>query len=83
MLQKKGFYYLFIFVPLFTMIVFTKITLINANIFMIGLLLYVFVYHPYISGKRLVALKSIQKSEFWRTFIPFWNLKFFDVLFFG
>ncbi len=81
-LQKKTFFYVFIFVPLSFMIVLSKLNLISADTFAIGLFVYVFLYHPYISGLRLLKLHIIEKNQFLKNYIPFWNFKYFDVLFF-
>jgi hypothetical protein len=55
-----------------------------SNILFVSLLLtYSIIYHPLVSGLRLVALGVISKSELWKTFIPFWNRKYFGILFFN
>ncbi len=80
-LHKLIFFYFFIFVPLAFLVALTKIDLISNNVFAACLLLYVVIYHPFISGKRLIELEIIKKAQFWKNFIPFWNFKYFDVLF--
>lgn len=74
-------YYLLIFIPLGVLISSAKNDLINATIFFIGLQVYVFLYHPYVSGLRLLALKKLEKKDFWRMFIPFWDTIHFKTLF--
>jgi hypothetical protein len=44
---------------------------------------YAFIYHPLISGLRLVATNKIPRSKLWLTFIPFWNKRYFSYLFFN
>ena len=82
-LQKIISFYVLIFVPLSFLIALSKIGIISNNVFVFGLLAYGFAYHPYISAQRLLKLNLIKRSEFWRSFIPFWNFKYFDTLFFN
>lgn len=81
-LHKLLFFYICIFIPLSFMIVLLKIELLSSNGFVVGLLIYSLLYHPFISGRRLVELQIIDKSKFLNNFIPFWNFKYFDILFF-
>lgn len=71
-----------IFLPMFLLGVALKYQYLNSNVFVILLAFYCFLYHPMLSGLRLVSLKKIHKSDFWKTFIPFWNLKYLPDLFF-
>ena len=64
------------------MLALAKIGLLSPSAFTIGLFFYALVYHPFISGKRLLALRTIDKFQFINNFIPFWNFKYFDILFF-
>jgi len=81
-LHKLLFFYILIFIPLSFIIILTKIGLLSSNGFVFGLFIYSLIYHPFISGKRLLKLRVIDKSQFINNFIPFWNFKYFDVLFF-
>ena len=81
--QKIISFYVLIFVPLAFLIALSKIGLVSSNIFVLGLFSYAFIYHPYISAQRLLKLNIIKESEFWYSFIPFWNFKYFDTLFFN
>jgi hypothetical protein len=47
------------------------------------LLAYIIVYHPLISGLRLLQTHKISKRDFWKNFIPFWNDKYWTFLFFN
>jgi hypothetical protein len=75
-------YYLFIVLPLFALVLGVKYKLYSSNGFVIGFVFYVFVYHPLVSGLRLLHKNKIKSSEFWRNFIPLWNTKYFTSLFF-
>lgn len=74
-------YYLLIFIPLGVLILSSKNNLISPIVFFILLQIYAFLYHPYVSGLRLLALNKLEKKDFWRMFIPFWDTKFFKTLF--
>ena len=76
-------FYALIFVPLAFLLVMSKIGLVSNNSLVLGLFIYVFIYHPYVSARRLLKLNLIKESEFWHCFIPFWNFKYFDTLFFN
>ncbi len=74
-------YYLLILLPLGLLILTAQNGFINSTLFFIGLQVYVFLYHPYVSGLRLLALNKIEKKDFWRMFIPFWDTIHFKTLF--
>ncbi|WP_162550043.1 hypothetical protein [Hymenobacter nivis] len=44
--------------------------------------LYVFVYHPTLVGLRLLDKHVITKADFAKTYIPFWNQRYFSQAFF-
>ena len=82
-LHKLLYFYLLIFIPLTFIVALIKIGLLSSSTFTIGLFFYALTYHPFISGKRLLALlRIIDKLEFINNFITFWNFKYFDILFF-
>ena len=76
-------FYLCVFLPLSSIVYAMKIHVITSEEFSIALLVYCLVYHPLISGIRLIQLNQVRKSEFWKVFIPGWNWKFFSSLFFA
>lgn len=76
-------FYILLVLPLVGLILGAKYSLFGPTTFTIGLGVYIFFYHPLISGLRLLQIGKIQKSEFWYNFIPFWNKKYFTALFFG
>jgi len=76
-------YYAAIFIPLISLVLLTANRLMGSNIFFFLLIIYSFIYHPFISGLRLISLGAIKKSEFIWNFIPGWNLKYFSLLFFN
>ncbi len=75
-------YYLLILAPLAVLYFCLKSGAISNNFFAISILIYVLLYHPLVSGIRLLALKLIDKSQFRLNFIPFWNAKYFTSLYF-
>ena len=76
-------FYLLIFIPLAVLVLCVERQYIASTVFLGGLFLYAFAYHPFICALRLLANKKIPKSLFWHNFIPFWNLKYFGYLFFN
>ncbi|MBI1781460.1 MAG: hypothetical protein HYR66_08830 [Sphingobacteriales bacterium] len=76
-------YYAAIFFPITTLVLLTAAGLVSANAFVTLLLIYALIYHPFVSGLRLIANNKINKGELWKNFIPFWNLKYFSFLFFN
>jgi hypothetical protein len=80
-LKYLFFYYFMIVTPLLLLVLFAKMGSISSTFFSIGLLIYTLIYHPVISGIRLMLLGKIDKSDFFKNFIPFWNLKYAKDLF--
>jgi hypothetical protein len=74
-------YYLLIFIPLGLLALCIKNNLISPVVFAIALQIYAFLYHPYVSGLRLLALNKLEKKDFWRMFIPFCDTIHFKTLF--
>lgn len=75
------FFYGLIFIP---MVGIVAVMQRDALLGVVLLSLYALVYHPTISGVRLLTLNKISKKEFWKNYIPFWNKKYFrDLFFFG
>lgn len=54
----------------------------NSKIFVILLLIYSLIYRSLTDGQRLLEKGIIIKSEFWKSFIPFWTSKYFRQLYF-
>ena len=75
-------FYLAIILPIALLILGRKYQLYNSGAFVLGLGIYVFLYHPLISGIRLRQKEKITASDFWKNFIPVWNTKYFSALFF-
>lgn len=76
-------FYLYIFAPLSTLILLAKTDLLSSTEFVWLLMIYCLLYHPLISGLRLVATHKISKKQLPLSFIPFWNWKYFAFLFFN
>jgi len=84
MFQKKIYlFYCFLLIPFMTFVLAVKYNYISNFSFILFLIIYSLVYHPLISGIRLVQSKKISKKDFWKNFIPFWNNKYYWFLFFN
>ena len=68
-------------VPMGTVYFLLSLHLLNATFFSIFILTYCVIYHPYVTGKRLLNMGVIDKRHFWKTFIPSWNWKYYPDLF--
>jgi len=75
-------FYSLVSIPLMALAVGIQYELISSVTFVSLLIGYAFIYHPFVSGLRLSALGILDQKNFWRTFIPFWNTKYFRALFF-
>jgi len=69
-------YHFMIIVPFVLLLQLGKLDYINPAAFLAGIFIYAFIYHPLISGIRLVSLQLITTQELPKTFIPGWNLRF-------
>ena len=76
-------FYLLIFLPITLLAIGLMNNYFTSGSFTLLLLTYCFIYHPLISGLRLMATGKIGKNKFWFNFIPAWNWKFFEFLFFN
>jgi hypothetical protein len=76
-------FYALIIAPLSTLLILSKGQLINSYISAVLLLVYALVYHPLISGLRLIATNKIRKDQLFYNLIPGWNWKYFAFLFFN
>jgi hypothetical protein len=76
-------YHMCIIIPLLLLIVLMILEVIPGKYFVKGLLFYALIYHPLLSGLRLLSMKKIKRNEFLKNFIPFWNSKYFSTLFLG
>ena len=76
-------FYLSLIIPFGLIILFVKFDYIDANVFVLLLAIYFFVYRPLICALRLFQNQKISKRDFWKNFIPFWNDKYWVFLFFN
>ena len=76
-------YYAAIILPLVCLLLINANGLLNSKQFAISILIYAFIYHPFVSGSRLLSMGIIKKSELAYSFIPGWILKHFAALFFN
>lgn len=72
-------YYIAILLPILIVIIFFE--KMTSNIFVLILTLY-FIYRNFIDGYRLFLLGKIKKNEIYKTFILFYNIKYFKTLYF-
>ncbi len=84
MLRKNiFFFYLLQLLPISIFVLAAKYGYIGSTMFALMFLAYVFLYHPFICGIRLVKSGKISRQDFWKNFIPFWNDKYWSFLFFN
>ena len=76
-------FYVVIGLPLALIVLGVKYHYLTSGIFVQLLFVYIFIYHPLISGLRLIVCNKIPGNKFWNNFIPFWNMKYFEFLFFN
>ena len=76
-------FYALIIAPLTPIVILAAGHLINTYTFAILLLVYALIYHPLISGLRLIATNKIAKNQLLYNLIPGWNWKYFAFLFFN
>ena len=76
-------FYVYIFAPLSTIVLLASAKLLTNFAFFWLIMIYALIYHPYVSGLRLVATNKIEKSQIWYNFIPTWNWRYFAFLFFN
>lgn len=74
-------YLVFLFVPIYLIIYLSKAGSISTNEFVIYLLLYSFVYHPTISGIRLIKLKKLTIHKFIMVYNPIAIIRFYKFLY--
>ena len=55
---------------------------LSPSISLTLIFLYVFVYHPTLVALRLLDKHVITKADFTKTYIPFWNHRYFSETFF-
>lgn len=70
-----------IFSPILLLVFFLKKENSNNQYFTVGLFTYSLLYNPLICGLRLLALNKINKHEFFYIFLPFFNFKYYRLLY--
>ncbi len=76
-------FYLILAAPLICLLLLVNDRQITPQTFAILMVIYLLVYHPAISGLRLIQTRKISTSKFWHNFIPGWNIRYFQFLFFN
>ncbi|WP_298301263.1 hypothetical protein [Hydrotalea sp.] len=79
--RKLSLYLAAIFIPFFLLIFGSRNGMLSPGWFVFLLLTYAVIYHPIISGLRLVAKGIIAPSSLWKNLIPGWNWKYYSHLF--
>ena len=82
-MKKLLVYYIMIALPLGLLVLGGRFGWFSAIPFGILLFTYALIYHPYVSGIRLIEGGIIKRSQLWKTFIPGWNSRYFSYLFFN
>ena len=82
-IRNLAVFYLLIALPLAAISLLARYNYLSPVVGGVLLLVYAIVYHPTISGWRLVSLGKIPKQIFWKNYIPMWNSKYFRTLFLG
>ncbi len=72
-------YYSAILIPL--LILFLLMNKINSVTFSVAILVWAGIYRPVVDGIRLIELGCIKKKDFWKTFLPFYKVKWFSKLY--
>jgi hypothetical protein len=79
--MKTFSFYVLIVAPMLILALLNKLALLNPMVFMAFLLLYAVIYHPTVVGLRLLGKHVIAKHDFVKTYIPFWNLRYYSEAF--
>jgi hypothetical protein len=74
-------YYIKILLPVPIIVFFANMELTWIFFALLGL--YLLIYRAIIDGDRLMQKGSIDKSERWKLFIPFWRLRYLEELYFS
>jgi hypothetical protein len=67
-------FWLAIALPVIALIVASQTHYLGAGAFTIMLMIYAFIYHPFVCSTRLLKNNRINKKEFFVLFIPFWRM---------
>lgn len=82
-MKELIFFHLKISLPILAIAIALKLQYISALAFVVMLGLYCLAYHPLVSGLRLLKHGKIERSEFWKVFLPFFNWNYFSFLYFN
>ena len=76
--MKVLIYYFAIGLPMLGLHLSTRYNSLDAKTFFILLMVYSLIYHPLISGIRLLQGNQITLRDLWRLFIPFFNIFYYS-----
>jgi len=79
--MKLFLFYVLILGPM-PLIVLSAREVLSPSISLTLIFLYVLVYHPTLVALRLLDKHVITKADFTKTYIPFWNHRYFSQAFF-
>ena len=82
-MNRLSTFYLLLSLYFVPFVIAARLHFLTSLTFFVLLLIYAVLYHPLISGLRLLANHKIESSEFWKTFIPGWNKKYWLFLMFN
>jgi hypothetical protein len=82
-LKNLAVFYAAIFLPLISIALMVRSGIVNSPVFVLLLFVYAFIYRPLLCGYRLISLGVIKRADLFRNFIPFWNIRYYNLLFFN
>jgi hypothetical protein len=76
-------FWLLCIIPWVCLVLLTKFQMIGPAWFVVGLLLYLLYYAPFVHINRLMQLKVIEEKDAWKLFIPFYHGRYLKSLWLG
>lgn len=67
--------------PILILMLLNSLFKIDPILFACLILSYAIIYHPTIIEKRLLYKKTIRESDFFKNYIPFWNMQYYSEAF--
>ncbi|MFD0931119.1 hypothetical protein ACFQ0R_00760 [Psychroflexus salinarum] len=75
-------YYISILAPLLFILWLSSSDTIDSTLFFIVLIVYAFIYRPFVDGKRLAEKNILQNKDIWKMLYPGNHLNYFKELYF-
>ena len=70
-------------IPLVSLVLMSKLKIIDPVFFALGLLVYSLYYRPFVHINRLMQLRAIEEKDAWKLFVPFYHNRYFKTLWLG